>query len=178
MTETPKPAPDDTCQDCGKAPATLRIKRVASGEETEVRLCVACARARGIESPQAGQPGADPVALLFKNLEEMQGGTGTCPGCGLTYSAFRESGRLGCAACYETFEKELRPLIRRVHGEVRHVGKVPARDGSVQDAAARLRRLNEDLDRAIRAEEYERAAELRDLIQTLEAGSGVGGEET
>lgn len=177
MTETPKPGPD-TCQDCGKAPATLRIKRVAGGEETEVRLCLSCAQARGIEPSQAGQPGADPVDLLFKNLEELQGGTGTCPGCGLTYSAFRETGRLGCASCYEAFAEELRPLIRRVHGEVRHVGKVPARDGATQDAAARLRRLNEDLDRAIRAEEYERAAELRDLIQSLETASRVGGEES
>jgi protein arginine kinase activator len=167
MSETPVPGPD-TCEDCGKAPATLQIKRVAAGEEVELRLCLPCAQARGIEPTEVG---ADPVSLLFKNLEEMEGGSGSCPGCGLTYSRFRETGRLGCASCYEAFDEELRPLLRRVHGDVKHIGKVPVRTGPVYEEAARLRRLNEDLERAIQAEEYERAAEIRDLIQQLETSS-------
>jgi protein arginine kinase activator len=108
---------------------------------------------------------------MLKNLSEMGGGGGVCDGCGLTYSRFRETGRLGCARCYAAFDKELRPLIRRIHGEVRHVGKVPHREETGSDRDARIRRLNEDLERAIGAEEYERAAEIRDLIQELETAA-------
>ena len=55
---------------------------------------------------------------------------------------------------------------------MRHVGKVLDRQGVGSDREARLRRLNEDLERAIGAEEYERAAAIRDLIQELEAAAG------
>jgi protein arginine kinase activator len=168
MSEKPKEDPG-TCQDCGEAPATVHIRRVAVGEEVEVRLCIECAQRQGVEPELAsGQVALDPVALLFKNLGEMEGSQGACPGCGLSYSQFRETGRLGCSNCYETFAAELKPLIRRVHGEVRHVGKVPVREGESYDFSARLRRLNEDLEKAIGAEEYERAAQIRDLIHELE----------
>jgi protein arginine kinase activator len=173
MTETPKEDPQ-TCQECGQAPASVHIRRIAAGKEVEVHLCLGCAQARGLESQETEAPhGAlDPVSLLFKNLNEIEGGGGVCPRCGLSYSQFRETARLGCARCYQTFADELKPLIRRVHGEVRHVGKVPIREGEAYEHSARLRRLNEDLEKAIGAEDYERAADIRDLIQELEsAGS-------
>ena len=168
MNDTPKSDPG-TCEDCSKAPATVHIRRIAAGEEVEVRLCAECARERGVEPKLTeGSVVIDPLALMFKNLGEMEGAQGTCPGCGLSYSIFKETGRLGCAHCYEAFQAELKPLIRRVHGEVRHVGKVPVREGERYDHAARLRRLNEDLEKAIGSEEYERAAEIRDRIQEAE----------
>lgn len=169
MSETPKQDPQ-TCEECGQAPATVHIRRVTAGEEVEIRLCVECARERGVESKLGDEAvSTDPLTLMFKNLGEMEGSQGSCPGCGMSYARFRETGRLGCASCYEAFASELRPLIRRVHGEVRHVGKVPTREGETYEQAARLRRLNEDLEKAIGNEEYERAAEIRDQIQGLES---------
>jgi protein arginine kinase activator len=179
MNEASKAQPD-TCQECGAAPATVHVRRISAGEEVELRLCLECAQARGLEpdpdlAPHGVSP--DPVSLLFKTLGQMEGVTGTCPGCGMSYSDFRETGRLGCSRCYKAFLTELRPLIRRVHGEVRHVGKVPPRDGELSDHSARLRRLNEDLERAIGEEEYERAADLRDRIRDLEAAPANGDDE-
>lgn len=178
MSETPKSKPD-TCEACGKAPATVHVRRVSAGEEEELHLCQSCAQERGVEGGSGGSSGQapDPVALLFKGLHQTEASTGTCPGCGMSYSSFRETGRLGCAECYRAFAAELKPLIRRVHGEVRHVGKVPVKDGEIGDHAARIRRLNDDLERAITAEEYERAAEIRDLISDLESAGSTGGEK-
>jgi protein arginine kinase activator len=178
MNEASKPQPD-TCQECGQAPATVHVRRISAGEEVELRLCLACAQARGLEPDPDDAPSgtSDPVSLLFKTLGQMEGVTGTCAGCGMSYSDFRDTGRLGCARCYEAFLSELRPLIRRVHGEVRHVGKVPPRDGELSDHSARLRRLNEDLERAIGEEEYERAADLRDRIRELEAAPTSGDDD-
>ena len=175
MSENPIEDPG-TCQECGEAPSTVHIRRVSTeGDEIEIRLCLECARKQGLEPDMDPDIGGhlDPVAVLFKNLGEMDGGGGICGGCGISYSVFRETGRLGCAQCYTAFASELKPLIRRVHGEVRHVGKVPLPEGGAYDQAARLRRLNDDLERAIGSEEFERAAEIRDLIQELEStGSG------
>jgi protein arginine kinase activator len=169
-----KPKDPGVCQSCGQAPATVTIRRVSAGEEEEVRLCLACAQARGFEPAQEGPGGGDPVTLMLQNLGRMQGTGGVCAGCGLTFSRFQETGRLGCARCYQAFAADLKTLIRRVQGGVRHMGKVPHREGKDYDQAARLRRLNEDLERAIGAEEYERAAEIRDLIQELESEGSHG----
>jgi protein arginine kinase activator len=175
MSETSKPDPG-TCEACGSAPASVHLRRVNAGEEVELHLCLDCAREQGVEgqAPAEGAMFADPLALMFQNLKETDGEGTTCPSCGLTYSRFRETGRLGCAVCYQTFLSQLEPLLRRVQGATRHTGKVPVREGSDYERTARLRRLNEELERAIGAEDFERAAELRDLIQGLEsAGSGT-----
>jgi protein arginine kinase activator len=174
MSETPKPD-RGTCEACGTAPATVHLRRVNAGEEVEVHLCLACSREQGVE-PEAIEEGSlfvDPLTLMFRSLKGTEGGEIACPRCGLLFSRFRETGRLGCAGCYETFLGQLEPLLRRVHGATRHTGKVPIREGVEYERSARLRRLNEELERAIGSEDFERAAELRDMIQGLEsAGSG------
>ncbi len=162
------------CERCGKEPASVHLRRVSEGEETELHLCAACAEEEGLESPPASL-GGDPVSLLFQSMNATEGGDGVCPGCGLTYSGFRETGRLGCARCYKTFSEELGPLIRRIQGASRHVGKRPQREGEQYEQAARLRRLVEELERAVGSEDYERAAELRDRIKELETHSGTEG---
>ena len=84
------------------------------------------------------------------------------------YSTFRETGRLGCADCYEAFGAKLKPLLRRIHGSTRHVGKLPAHDGAVVTPQRQVQRLHDELQRAGEREEFERAAEIRDRIKTLE----------
>jgi protein arginine kinase activator len=59
-----------------------------------------------------------------------------------------------------------------VHGGTQHVGKVylPP-DPTVTEVGKRLEGLRRKLQRAIDAEDFERAAELRDEIRTLEPAS-------
>ena len=92
-----------------------------------------------------------------------------CSFCGLTFGQFRETGRLGCPHCYQTFEAHLRRLLRRIHGSVQHVGKVylPP-DPTASEMEKRLDGLRRKLHRAIEAEDFERAAEVRDQIRSLE----------
>ena len=93
-----------------------------------------------------------------------------CAACGSTLKDFRESGRLGCAQCYESFQTHLRDLLRRLHGSSQHVGERYAPPGA--DAAAdpriQLLDLREQLRRAVESENFELAAELRDRIRVLE----------
>ena len=59
-------------------------------------------------------------------------------------------------------------LLRRIHGGVKHVGKVylPP-DPTVSQIEKRLEGLRRKLERAVQAEDFERAAELRDEIRAM-----------
>ena len=80
-----------------------------------------------------------------------------------------QTGRLGCSHCYVTFEGNLRGLLRRLHGSVQHVGKVylPP-DPTRAEQQERLAGLRRKLDKAVELEDFERAAQIRDMIRTLE----------
>jgi protein arginine kinase activator len=39
-----------------------------------------------------------------------------CSQCGLTATEFWETGRLGCAHCYETFAEVITQAVERLHG--------------------------------------------------------------
>jgi protein arginine kinase activator len=92
-----------------------------------------------------------------------------CGFCGLTFTDFRETGRLGCPHCWVTFDTHLRGLLRRIHGGTTHLGKVylPP-DSTASDREKRLDGLRRRLQRAVDSEDFERAAELRDQIRALE----------
>ena len=96
-----------------------------------------------------------------------------CPECGATLQDFRASGRLGCAHCWIAFERPLRDLLRRLHGATRHTGEGYTRPGddtlTAPEQRERIRaELREQLRLAIVAEQFERAAELRDQLRVLE----------
>jgi len=150
---------------------------VVDNKTTTYNLCESCAAEKGLHtpSPPANLPLADFLAKMGEDQAGELGAGGedlTCPFCGLTASAFKEVGRLGCPQCYSTFEPSLRGLLRRIHGGTQHVGKVylPP-DPSVTELEKRLEGLKRKLQRAIDAEDFERAAELRDQIRTLEPAS-------
>jgi protein arginine kinase activator len=94
----------------------------------------------------------------------------------MDYSAF-ETGRLGCSECYTTFRAQLRPLLRRIHGSTKHVGKAPVRDSARVALRREIQRLHEDMQAAIEHEEFETAAELRDRIRVIEAQGDMKAEE-
>jgi protein arginine kinase activator len=90
----------------------------------------------------------------------------------MTYTQFGEIGRLGCGQCYQAFAGQLWPLLRRVHGNSRHTGKVPVRAGGTLGFKREIERLRQELHDAIGTEAYERAAVLRDRIHALEGKMG------
>jgi protein arginine kinase activator len=91
-----------------------------------------------------------------------------CDRCGLTFPRFTETGRFGCSNCYDAFKGQLDPMLRRIHGKTYHVGKVPHRSGSEIRLRNEINRLKRELQEAINAEEYERAAVIRDRIKEIE----------
>ena len=74
---------------------------------------------------------------------------------------------MGCDQCYDSFKAELRPVIRRIQGSVIDKPETPAEAAKVSPED-KLKTLKEELNKAVAAEEYERAAQLRDQIRAEE----------
>lgn len=176
---------------------------IRNGVRVERHLCERCAGAEGAP-PQAHSAVSAVISQIIAG--QAQGPAASpaqqpkaCPTCGMSYSAFRSEGVLGCPDCYHAFEPSLGPLIERAHeGATHHVGKVPGRlrssaarvpakggadvgaDRGVAEAAQRrAEALRRALSEAVAAEQYERAARLRDELRGLEGeargGAGAGG---
>jgi protein arginine kinase activator len=163
---------EKTCDNCGSGKAVVHLTQIVNNEMTTFHLCEACAAEKGLEpTPESVNfPLTDFLAQM--GGAEPAGGAGpseACSFCGLTFDDFRETGRLGCPQCYSTFEPHLRGLLRRIHGSTKHVGKVylPP-DPTASEMEKRVEALRRKLDRAVAAENFERAAELRDEIRALE----------
>jgi protein arginine kinase activator len=157
------------CDNCGKEPATVHYKEMRGDKTAEYHLCEKCAAEKGIEVGDK-KKSFSVSNILAGMAEEMGSDLETCSNCGLTYREFRESGRLGCAKCYESFKEQLKPLLRRIHGSNIHMGKSPSTRQGIFEKKKEIEKLKKDLTAAIDSEEFERAAKIRDKIKELECG--------
>lgn len=169
------------CQECGKRPATLHFTKIVGGEKTELHICESCARDKGEFIPGT-QSGFSIHNLLSGLLDFEQAGAGTakppavrCDTCGMTYAQFSKIGRFGCSHCYRHFGERLDPLLKRVHGNTVHVGKIPKRAGGKVKAQREIERLKLEMRGHIDKEDFEAAARIRDTIRQLEKDIGAEG---
>ena len=158
------------CDDCGENEAIMHLTSIESNEIKSSHLCEKCAARRGME-PAIGTgnlPLTDFLAQMGRVGDASSVGS-TCPYCGLKLEDFKKTGRLGCSHCYVAFEPHLRSLLRRLHGGTQHTGKVYLPPNpSVAEREERLAGLRRKLSKAVESEDFERAAEIRDQIRTLE----------
>lgn len=158
------------CEECNRNPATVRYTSIQNGKKVEKSLCAECMHANKLALPFAFSLN-DLLAGLFdsgKTQEIQEASDLKCEACGLTYEQFRQSGLLGCAHCYEAFRKPLVPILHRIHGRVQHAGRVPRSAEELMQRKRDIQQLKDQLKEAISQENYEKAAELRDAIRTLE----------
>jgi protein arginine kinase activator len=166
------------CDRCGQRQALIYLTKVVNGQKTELHLCKQCAEKGDSE--------------FFKNLSlinilaNLTGGKtrlpqeepmAVCPNCGFDIERFRREGKVGCEQCYKHFAMVLLPMMRKIHGSLQHTGKHPgsavARTAvEKKKRGSRLDELKLQLRAAVQAEEYERAAGLRDEIKSIETVEG------
>lgn len=162
------------CEKCKKNEVKIHLIKLINGERTETWLCEVCAKEiseisfRSSLSPLEGASYQNILNGYFEVLNNKEKIEIICKSCGLTYSQFRKSGQLGCGSCYDSFSEFLRPMIKRIHGDLEHIGKIPNKAGNEFIEIKRIKRLKEELQKCISAEEYEKAAVIRDEIKTLE----------
>ncbi len=164
------------CQNCQKNVATVQVTELieAGTDEPEIReeqLCEICAQSKDLpHAPVAKKSVTDILKLLQYSAQQSTArrrAAPVCPDCGMTWEEFRKRGRFGCPKDYEIFAKPLQDLLQRMHGSLEHVGRVP---GVCPEKVAQQQRVSElgrELDSAIRDEDYEQAARIRDELRTL-----------
>jgi len=165
------------CSQCGEREGVVALTQIEGAEVKTVHLCAKCAAEKGIQTtagvadtPLGGLLAALGATGATVPLEPSPVSESVCPHCGATLQDFRESGRLGCADCYTTFAEPLRELLRRLHGSAHHTGKfytAPGGNGSTTPQET-IYALRERLRRAVEAEQFELAAELRDRLKDRE----------
>lgn len=171
------------CQRCKQRPATVQITQVINGHKSEMYLCEYCAGTRQdlvinlpFNMPSFNMPFniSNLLSSIMENINNIsplpvQKEFLQCDTCGMTFEEFTQYGKFGCANCYGVFGSKLIPVFRRLHGNTKHTGKVPARIGKEIRSVKEISNLKMMLEEAIKREEYEKAAQIRDKIKALEA---------
>lgn len=174
------------CQICHINEASIHIQKVVGKTKTTLHLCPECAQYSGVNDQADGN--LKLAAMAYKitaqklGLEapatdqpDAEAHSQTCPECGLDSDQFATNGRVGCPTCYETFDDLIAPLLARIQRGTKHLGRTPKNTPAPQSPPAapwrnladQLKRLEDELVRAIHNEQYEDAASLRDQIKHL-----------
>jgi protein arginine kinase activator len=165
------------CQSCKQNTATIHLTEISNGRRHEMHLCEACAQQQGLAIKNQIPLNELLSTLLAVQAQHYPGGDsddmilddGECPHCGMTLKRFRKELLLGCPADYEVFDKALRPIIGKSQaGNTTHRGKVPSKVPDDAKQQIDLLGLRKRLDAAVKAEDYETAAKLRDEINRLQ----------
>lgn len=157
------------CQKCGVRTATTHIHTSINGVQQEQMLCSECAAKEGFQGLSSLFTGGLLGSLLKNDLSgTTAAGAVRCTRCGISFEEIARSGKVGCADCYKQFHDKLAPTVEKLHGKAGHLGKVPSHAKERHPQKPQIDQLKEDLARAVEAQEFERAAELRDQIKELE----------
>ena len=165
------------CSLCKTNDATVHLTQVVGDKLEKIDLCETCAQEKGVSDTTGFH-----LAELLLGMSGTKGGeAGTasspsksqlkCPQCGYTQADLKKTARLGCPECYVTFADSLKPMLKSMHRGTKHIGKVPGGIAPAVDPGAQIKSVQRELEKAVAAEDYERAAELRDQLKTLKASS-------
>jgi len=163
------------CQDCHKNLANVRYAEVVDGAVADIHLCQECLARRQDETTSGFQfakptPFTPASSVETTPMPEPGEARQTCQACNTTLKQIVETGRVGCSSCYETFPAQLESLLEGFHIGLTHRGKVPRLDDARAQVRADLQAKRVLMKSALKTENYEEAASLRDEIRALERG--------
>ena len=158
------------CQHCNKNEANMHMKRIINGRAAEVHLCSDCARSLGYGEAFSGFGlGFSDFFSDFLLKGEHSSNSARCPFCNKSFEEIAKDGKIGCAECYISFYDKLLPSLQRIHGKATHIGKKP---NSSNDLRNRLGILKEQLENAVREQDFESAVKIRDEINSILMAGG------
>lgn len=178
------------CQHCNQNEATTFIKKNINGHKEEMYLCSECAKELGVMDefriPSMSEMFGDSFLgnFLGAGVAAMNSlaGVDRCQTCGSSFNDIVQSGRMGCADCYDKFEDKLEPSLRKIHGKTKHIGKFVSYSeeneksediGDKKEQASEkseLESLQEQMKAAINEQRFEDAAVIRDKIKEIQEG--------
>jgi len=162
------------CEICASKAATIHLTEIINGQRSERHLCQGCAQAEGIavENQLSLNELLSSLLAAGEQVDSPQDfDRPGCEDCGMTFDEFKSGGLLGCANDYEVFGDALESVIEKTQdGNTAHIGKVPEGfDAETQQVPrSDIRKLQLQLEVAVKNEDYELAAKLRDEIKKMQ----------
>ena len=178
------------CDNCGKREANVKYSENINGRKKELNLCEECSHKLGIDQMDFSMPidfsnffegfmdnfGSNEFIPMLSDLKTLK-----CNSCGYTFNDIANTGRLGCKDCYDVFQDRLDPIIKRIQGSNKHVGRIGKiidnkidsknsenKEEKVKQPISEKEKLENELKEAIKEERYEDAAKIRDEIKKLD----------
>lgn len=172
------------CQNCGENDANFKYTEIVNGVKKELNLCGECAKKLGVEDLNFNIP--IDFSSFFGDFLNEYDDTGfipmltptnklQCDVCKMTYDEFMNTGRFGCSNCYDVFADKIEPVLKRLHGNTKYLGRKATPNNNtinteIKKENSELSNLKKELKIAIKEENYEKAAVLRDKIKEIEGG--------
>lgn len=175
------------CDGCKKNEAHLVLHMITNGQVATRSLCMECAKKAHEEMTQAfstmgmTMAGLDDMRLdsAAAQREDLHLPRMICASCRTAYEDIDHDTVFGCPQCYQAFHGQVIDYLSslreqeqpaRAAAEPLHMEPAPVTEGDLRE------RLNE----ALKTEDYEQAASLRDrlkeYITAKEAGTGESDE--
>ena len=184
------------CQNCGENEANVRYTQIINGIKKQINVCEKCAKELGLASFEFNMPihFSDFLGDFFNDYNTellpsfVQESNNLCSNCGKTYEEFVKTGLLGCPEDYDIFQTRLDPILKKLQGSNRHLGRRINSFNNKMDKENKgnastniknnneikneskevmIERLQNDLKIAIKEERYEDAAKIRDEINKI-----------
>lgn len=157
------------CQICNKNNATIHFTKIINGNIEERHICDLCAKENNEFDFDLPFSFHKILTSLICSIQEDSQPTKDviCPRCKLTYKKFLEIGKFGCSDCYDTFKKDVDSLLKGIHGNIEHKGKIPMGNKTKITHMSAIESLRTELDKSIKIEDFEKAAILRDEIKRI-----------
>lgn len=175
------------CQNCGKNYANVKYTQIINGEKKEFVLCEECAEKLGINNKIHFDMNMNFGSIIGDFFDEYKSNYGLlgsfqniktekCEKCGMTYEEFINKGKFGCDNCYNVFSNKIDGVLKNIQGANIHTGrkskkiesKIVKKEKTEEQKNDRTFELKEQLNKAIKEERYEDAANIRDEIKKSE----------
>lgn len=171
------------CENCNENEANVKYTQIVNGVKKEMHLCYECANKLGIGNMDFHIPDFtnffgdllnDYSNDFMPSIAKPKGIV--CDKCGLKYDEFIETSKFGCDHCYSVFEEKIDPILKRLHGSNRYIGKKAKKEKKenkleIKEEKKEQNKIDElklVLKQKIKEEKYEEAAKIRDEIKRLE----------
>ena len=142
------------CDICKKNEAKHKTIQYIDGVSKEIWVCDNCELLVGI---------SDQFKHKTNEVNELEMSL-VCPECLTNLTEFKLTWRLGCPMCYTIFAEQIEDFCLKVHSTKSHS---VSRDFKLSFSEYGLQELQRRLDDAVKSEDYELAAKLRDEIKRI-----------
>lgn len=183
------------CERCKVKEATVHYTEVINGAKSQHYLCNDCAAKTELHQFSDIFNDEFPFGKILSGLLGAYGDAGyaaqqnkmeqvVCPTCGMKYTEFAKDGKYGCSDCYGVFNLFISDNIKKIQESDTHTGKQPKyhfgnKPANMKEEKQSLSVEEEialttsKLKEAVKIEDYEEAAKLRDQIKSLKERNGM-----